>query len=482
MRHDRKKWVLLPLDGRPCTRALPAAIGCAGGLDLVVPPLELLGDLDRPADPERVWVWLEEACRGADGAVIALDTLVHGGLVPARRSFESAEVLCGRLARLRELSCRVLGFAVTMRIPDSTVADEEPAWWANYGPQVHRWSSARDRYDVTGDPGALEEALAARAAVPDELAEEFLARRARNFEVHLAAMDLVRDGVLELLCLTQDDCTPFGFNQAEKRRLEGLAPPGVLIYPGADEVASVLVGHVLLEGQAPALALEAWPPEGGDIVAMYEDRPLVATAAGQIRALGARLAPADEAVACLILNAPAVSQGDLALGLGLEGVNARARPLEALRDRLAERTTPLILADVAYANGGDSALWRQGDEGPGFDPMRLAGLAAWNTAGNTIGTALAMWAAWRTGPADEEAWRALMAERLADDVLYQGWMRQQWKREGLDLSMAAAKFGSSFRKRFTELFPTAGMVPVGGNFPWRRWFEAEILLRPSAAD
>lgn len=478
MQHGRSRWVLLPLDERPCTRDLPAAIGRAGGLDLQLPPPGLLGDLERPADPDRVWAWLEAACAEADGAIVALDTLVHGGLVPARRSFEDTGVLLGRLDRLRQLGCRLLGFAVTMRIPDSTVADEEPAWWADYGPMVHRWSVATDRHAVTDDPQAQEEARAARAAIPDALADEFLARRARNFSVHQASLDLVRDGVLDCLCLTQDDCTPFGFNQAEKRRLEAEATPGVLIYPGADEVASVLVGRVLLAGASPGLAIEAWPEEGGNLVAMYEDRPLVATAAGQIRALGARVVSSDEAEATLVLNAPAVAQGDLALGLFLDQVDARPRPLESLRDRLARPSGPLILADVAYANGGDPALWRTDGSGPGFDPMGLAGLAAWNTAGNTIGTALAMWAANRTGPADPEAWARLVSERVADDVLYQGWARQHWKAEGLSLAQACQRFATEFRARFIRAFPELRWRPVSGGFPWRRWFEAEVVVAP----
>jgi len=476
MQHGRSRWVLLPLDARPCTRDLPAAIGRAGGLDLVLPPAGLLGDLEHPADPERVWSWLQEACAGAEGAIVALDTLVHGGLVPARRSFEEVAAMVGRLARLRTLGCRLLGFAVTMRIPDSTVADEEPAWWADYGPMVHRWSVASDRYDQSGDPTDQAVARAARAAVPGALAVEFLARRARNFAVHLASLDLVREGVLECLCLTQDDCTPYGFNQAEKRRLEALAPPGTLIYPGADEVASVLVGRVLLAGDGPGLAVEAWPEEGGRLVAMYEDRPLVQTAAGQIRALGARFVSAPDAEAILVLNAPAGAQGDLALGLHLDRVDDPPRSLDRLRARLARRDKPVILADVAYANGGDPALWRPREDGPGFDPMGLAGMAAWNTAGNTIGTALGMWAAWRTGPADPDAWEHLVAERLADDVLYQGWARQRWKSKGLGLAAAADLFPTEFREQFSRIFPGIGWLPVGGRFPWRRWFEAGVDL------
>ena len=103
-------------------------------------------------------------------------------------------------------------------------------------------------------------------------------------------------------------------------------------------------------------------------------------------------------------------------------------------------------------------------------------MAAWNTAGNTMGTALGMWAAWRTGPADPDAWEHLVAERLADDVLYQGWARQRWKAEGLGLAEAAARFPTAFRAGFARLFPGIGWQPVGGRFPWRRWFEAGIDL------
>ena len=70
------KVLLLPLDERPCNRVFPQMIAASNDeVELVVPPLELLGDKKRPADVAGISAFLTEQAAGCDAAVLSLDML-----------------------------------------------------------------------------------------------------------------------------------------------------------------------------------------------------------------------------------------------------------------------------------------------------------------------------------------------------------------------------------------------------------------------
>ena len=51
------KIVFIPLDERPCNYIYPDYIGRMSGLELSMPPKEILGDFKKEADVEAVWEW-----------------------------------------------------------------------------------------------------------------------------------------------------------------------------------------------------------------------------------------------------------------------------------------------------------------------------------------------------------------------------------------------------------------------------------------
>lgn len=480
------KLALVPLDARPCTLAFPRAIGQVAGWIVETPPSGMLGDLDRPAECEEIAAWLKGMALKVDAAVVALDTLVYGGLIPARRSPDPLEVLERRLAALEGLGVPLYGFAVTLRVSNSSAAEEEKWYWADHGPAFYQWSCNADLFDQTGDTEALDLARAARATIPDSLAEDWVATRKRNLAIHHRELDLVARGLFRTFSLVQDDCSLYGFNQAEKRQLLARAVPGVLVYPGADEVASALVGRAINDhaGRAPAFRLLVYPPGGADLVAMYEDRPLHQTVACQIAAVGGRLAlPEEGGDLDLLLNCPSSGQGDLALRTRMDLVDDPPRRLEPVRDRLLTGA-PVAFADVAYANGADPRLWDLlvgGPEGrgltaPGINPSHFAAFAAWNTAGNTLGTVAALASAWLTGPADPAAHRAFVLNRLADDYLYQSVLRPILQQECKAIPEVETDLGDRLHALWRERFPHLPIRGIAAGLPWKRLFEADICV------
>ncbi|MEB3221064.1 MAG: DUF4127 family protein [Candidatus Sericytochromatia bacterium] len=477
---------VLPLDDRPVTYDLPARVGAIARAEVSLPPRELLGNLTRPADREALGRWLLEVGPEVDALVVALDTLAYGGLIPSRRSPDELATIVEALSPLRQLKeahprLPLHAFSVTMRLSDSDVNEEEKAYWDRHGKAIYRWSFHQHRFKAHNDPQDQAIAREARATIPDDVLEDYLATRERNFSLNQTMVKWAGAGFFDTLLLTQDDTSSFGLNVEEQQHLlqmvnTTLIQDRVLIYPGADEVAAVLVARALnrLAGRTPAFAVSWHPLDGKRIQAMYEDRPLWQTLRGQIRAAGGKEV-GDPAAADLeiVVNAPASGQGDLALGLHLEAPDTPSRNLEPVIMALEEAPRrPVAFADVAYANGADPRLW------PllvgRVDPWALRAFAGWNTAGNTFGTVVAAASAGLLPGADEAARAPFITERVADDWLYQGVLRAELRASqaaGASLPALEAELGKGLAAAWAARFPAR---PTGFDtgLPWQRLFEA----------
>ena len=95
------KVVLLPLDERPCNFEFPKFLYRNSGLKIVRP--NELGDKKIPADLDKVAGFLEKECSDADYAVLAMDTLLYGGLIPSRLHHCKDDEVFERLALLKKI-------------------------------------------------------------------------------------------------------------------------------------------------------------------------------------------------------------------------------------------------------------------------------------------------------------------------------------------------------------------------------------------
>jgi hypothetical protein len=480
---------VLPLDDRPVTYDLPAQIGAIGGAEVLLPPRELLGNLVRSADRQALGEWLLAVGPQADALVVAIDTLAYGGLIPSRRSPDTLADLLGHLGPLRQLKqahpkLTIYGFNVTMRLSNSDVNEEEKPYWDQYGKLIYKWSFHRHRFSKTGDAEDGTIARETRKLIPDDIHQDYVDTRERNFTLNQTMVKWAGGDFFDTLLLTQDDTSAFGLNVEEQEHLQQmvnttLIQDRVLIYPGADEVASVLVARALnrLAKRVPTMAASWHPLDGKRIQAMYEDRPLWRTLRGQIQAAGGKEV-GDEAAADLIVavNTPASGQGDLALGLNLEAPDTPTRNLEPLMMYMESIIRPMAFADVAYANGADPRLMP--DWVKRVDPWSLKGYAAWNTAGNTFGTVVAAASCATLPTANSQALERFITERLAEDWLYQSVIRpelQAARAQGADLETLKTQLDSRLAELWRQHFPHRPAT-FETYFPWDRLFEAGIRL------
>lgn len=482
----------LPVDGRPVTCDQVALLAESAGWQLLLPPSDLLGRMRAAGDRDRLAAWLLDNAAKAEGLVISIDTLVYGGLVPSRLSNEDEGALAGRLDVMLELRRRhprlpITVFAATMRISNNNHAEEERPYWAEHGSAIWRWSHHVDRHAVLGELADEQAAEELVERIPAAVLADYRAVRARNFAITDRVLNLAADGVVDFVVLPQDDTAPFGVNVAERRALVRRAKEigianRVMSFPGADEVIWTQVARLIAraEGVMPSFALD-WnePTAAAALVARYEDRPIGETVAAQIGAVGGVVVnERDSETVALFLHTAGSEQGEWALDLwpGEPRPGLDAAWLGRLAT-LIETSSAVALVDLANANGGDPVAIAAIGECASID--RLLAYAGWNTAGNSIGSVVALCA---VPLRDRDAQRRLLATRFVDDLVYQAGCRQEIRAAGVDVSTtsgAAWAADTVFRPRADVWLAANGFsdLTVGDAwFPWGRTFEIGFTI------
>lgn len=359
-----------------------------------MPPAELMPRFREPADVTGLAAWLRDIDESVDAHVISLDLLVHGGLVPSRLSQDHIGEVIPRLEVLRELQAPISAYQVVTRLPhydNASRSRQEPEYWATHGQRMFELSRAWDRR-ARGEADAAE-VDAALQAVPAEYREDLVRRRMRNHAVNLAALELAADGVVQDLLITSDDTAPRGLPASDRSALSSWndrLDAGALLYPGADEVPSVLVSRVVsrAHGVTPRIFVASPDAEGLGRIAPYEDVPIDQGVDRQIRALGGeRVASVDLADLVLMIHAPSAVPGDWT-GEPITQDSSRESDLVTTETaKLLAAGHRVALSDLRYANGSDPTLLAALDEAGVLG--QLVSYGGWNTAGNTLGTTLA---------------------------------------------------------------------------------------------
>ena len=405
---------------------------------MLTPPGDALPFFFTPGNTEVLNSWLLENAADADALVVCLETLCLGGMIPARRVSDALDVALARLETLREVKklnpdLRIYAFGVVVRVAHDNDPHEEKPYYGEWGRELRAFSTAFDRHarhgtgrDGAGEKAALDEA---KTALPAEILADWLGTRERNRAVHLAALDLLREGVLTHLSVTLDDTSEYGLAAFDRRMLEARADElGVWgsfdTYPGADEVPCALLTRALRHGLPAA---KAWVTYSGTLGAgagmIYEDRPAGELVKAHLRGAGCVQARSfDEADFILAVNTPGRKQANVQPDLATVDTPDRHLPafVDDVQDLLS-RGLPVSLADIAYPNGAERRLWNLLQALP---LAQLAGYSAWNTAGNTLGSAVAFGA---LAPlvTNVAVQQEAVFSRMVDDALYQAFTRPE---------------------------------------------------------
>jgi len=377
---------LLPIDDRPAVGQFAQMIGAVADHKVTMPPLEMLGRFTQAGDVARIAQWLKsQDYSRTDALIVSVDMLAYGGLVASRTHKTTLEEAKTRLEFFRWFKSKyprvpVYAFNVIMRVaPTATAATR------GVHDKLARWAELKGQTAKSKDSKLDAELAQLTKDLAPAAIDDYLAARKRDLQINLAMLDLVKAGTVNELILLQDDAREFGLHRQDqavlKTRLKDLGLESkVPIYNGTDEGSLSLVSRAVLDKFLYKLkvAVIYSSEKSKTIINPYEDHPLQFTVESQIRAAGGiPVSEFDQADYRLFVNAP---------GTDDEQFDAF---LQKLLKELKENRH-IALADVLFPkphfSGADERIIAALKKESLFG--RFAGYAAWNTAGNTLGTTI----------------------------------------------------------------------------------------------
>ena len=436
----------VPIDNRPVCYTLSEQIAAIDeSIELFMPDRSLLGSLTKYADTDKLFEWLKNLPE-LDAVIISLDTLAYGGLISSRRCPDKFEQIKSRIEKLKEIlsqkNAEIYAFSSIMRISNNNINEEEKEYWNKWGKKIFNYSYCMDKYGTV-----------CQKEVPDEILEDYLNTRKRNFEINKIYLDWQKQGFFNTLVFSKDDCAEFGFNVQEAKTLEKL---GGFVKTGADEIPlSLLARAIKGDVKIAPVFLE---PQYKNLISNYEDIPVVKSVLGQIELAGCKISNENDADILLYVNNFKNHQGEIVMGVDTEPFNSIWKtPLK-----------PYMIADIRFANGADNKFVEQIFK-TNFDD-NFYGYSAWNTTANTLGSLIcAAKIKYLAKKYNDSAFKKLEIIRFLDDWAYQANVRQQ-KPDNNSIKEKMLDFEKI-------VFNKLGLQKkIEYKFPWNRLFEVEIEL------
>lgn len=372
--------LFIPLDDRPPCLQFPVQMGRIGEIELISPPRELLGRFTEFGQCDAIinWIKTQDLSR-FDAAVVSFDMLAYGGLVASRVHATPVNLALARLDIVRIIhranpKMKIYASSVIMRLAPTADGKNEA-----YREKLSKWA------EISVDRQAELQTRQLEAEIPAAALEDYRAARQRNLQLNRSAIQMTQEGVIDYLILSQDDAKPRGVHVQEREGLiqliqkEGLQAK-IAVQPGADEVSMLLLARCanMAYGYQPKVKAIYAAEKTADQVMPFEDRPLRKTVSFHLEAVGAKeVTEAAEADILFFVFADRFTPG------------AAEQFAQQIIQHSKPNTQGIIVADVdpkGDVQGGDQTFTEALQKANIF--AKVYGYACWNTAGNTIGTAL----------------------------------------------------------------------------------------------
>jgi len=264
------------------------------------------------------------------------------------------------------------------------------------------------------------------------------------------------------------------------------------MYPGADEVGATLLARAYNEfkKQSPKI-FPIWSSTlGPQLVPMYEDRPFAESLKAHVLASGCQLTSnEEEADLILAYNTPGRVIQESWDQHKKDITYTSYRNMLTFVDQITSYVQSgknIIVADSAYANGGDLELITLLDEEKILD--RILSYKGWNTNCNTLGTTICQGVVAINGK--EDIIKENIIYHLLDDYFYQAEIRMQMTADFLpekgltyfDLKQEEDEVNKERNKRMIyryketilHTFKDMELQEIQTFAPWNRMFECGL--------
>ena len=410
--------LLVPLDSRPVCSTMVQKLGKLAGINVIVPPKELLDNYQEPANGKKLWQWLQIKAPAAKTCIVSADILLHGSLLQTRQHIateaEQNEFL-SQLAKLQkerkvhnflqdEASIGMQGphqlqlFSV---IPRLLVSDEVyPDCWYQW--HLMRYSQLLDMVQINGDYAMTQELCEYKQEIPPDILNKYTSifTQSQSFNEKLLAIltqqakssnSLPSSAPLSfrtnitapLVIIGQDDSSPFGLpkmtaNQLERFITEHKLQTSAQLTYGADEIGALLLTRHFLQQSKwlPKLYVHYGSPQ-----AEFKHMPYMAAS------VGATLRNQAQLVGAQLVSTPNEADIIIFVHCGDDDAKPTAAEVEQLAHEL-EQGKLVALIDLSANFEAEEMLLPQ-LLNAGVPVNRLAAYSGWNTFSNSSGTALA---------------------------------------------------------------------------------------------
>lgn len=432
------KIVHIPLDERPCNYDFPKNIFHGEEFEIVRVPFEYMGLKKKPGDVKKIQEFFKKECKDAYAAIVSIDTLVYGGIVPSRLHYFTVKQVLQRLEVLKEVKrenplLKIYAYNLVMRCPHYDDDDEEPYYYQHYGLRIHDKKAIEHKMEV--NLATKEEIEYYKSIdIPIEYELDYSSRREINTKITCEVVELVNQKIVDFLIVPQDDSAPFGYTAKDQMKVRSVVDKynlqlKVLTYPGADEVSNTLFARMLNEyyNKKPLVYVLYPSDQCKNVIPCAEDRPLDISVRYQIIASGCLMTyDVNEADLILAINAPTqnmISSQFRAYSDYFGYVVGRnlVEFVEHIEYLVRVVHKPVTVCDIGYCNGSDPAFIKLLDAKNLY--MELAGYASWNIPCNSLGTALPMGIKY-IYPHDEVLFSDFLMHRYVEDIGYSSLARK----------------------------------------------------------
>ncbi len=495
-----EKILFIPHDDRPVSFRQPAEVVSMLGYEIISPNPELL------TEPDLLWAWLNDNAASADAAVLSTDALLYGGLIPSRSHQIDADILNARVQNFKALrdnnpKLQIYAFGSLMRTPQfGTPGDrEEPDYYGEHGVNIFQLTALLDKQETdTLKPWEKLQLESLQNMIPDEILDDYFARRLKNLSATVNLLDFAADGTIDYFIIGRDDNSELSQTHRENRQLlaymEYIPKTKAQSLAGIDEYAMLLLTRAVndLRGESPGVNVQFNRGRGKRTVPAYSDEQIGNSILDEILIAGAKFTDKpDRADFILMVNTdPKGNTYHFHNAFPPQGLTEsqqkyfarNAEDFTAQIEDALNKNLPVGVADIVVANGSDNFLMAQlRDKNLLF---KLQSYAGWNTATNSTGFALG--AGILAKKMSRSAKNRLLATRYLDDWGFQANVRSQIAEElsrrpdGLQIYLDFGEYEAAVVERENQLMHAFAdeNLPLWKDFtvsnPWRRMFECDV--------
>ena len=249
----KKKILLIPLDSRPPCKKLVADNGLTAGIDILVPPGEVMDFYTLPGETARLKEWLAREIPKCEDAIISIDQLLYGGLIASRNKAISDDDIIAVGEFLKKLhadnpTVKLHAFAILPRMnpPDYVEKYQDRK-------RLMEWSRLIHKYGDNPLSETAKKIQELESTIPAEQITGYKEIYNRNLRLNIMLASLLKDGILTDLTFGQDDGEAYSLPNLKLKEFmqytakHHMANDAMSIVHGADEVALSILNNIVAQ-------------------------------------------------------------------------------------------------------------------------------------------------------------------------------------------------------------------------------------------